>query len=95
MSDHPENRRRNGSASVVGEWSAGGDFLGSILAGLLIGFLADKALGTDPWLTVVMIIAGVAVGFWRMMESARQINPEARTLPRPAGATDPTGDGET
>jgi F0F1-type ATP synthase assembly protein I len=70
--------------TLAGDWSAGGDFLGSILAGLLIGYIADRVLGTKPWLTVVMIVAGFCVGFWRMVRSAQSINPVARTLPRPA-----------
>ncbi len=41
-------------------------FLGSILAGWLVGFLGDKALGTYPLLVVLGIIAGSVIGFWRM-----------------------------
>lgn len=41
-------------------------FFGSIMAGLLLGFLADKWLGTDPAFIVVGIIAGSVTGFWRM-----------------------------
>ncbi len=49
----------------------GGSFLTSILAGTLLGFLADKWLGTDPWLIVVGILAGAYTGFvrvWRYSE---------------------------
>jgi len=41
-------------------------FLGSILAGWLLGYLGDRALGTDPLLVVLGIIAGFVIGFWRM-----------------------------
>ena len=41
-------------------------FLGSILAGWLLGFLGDRALGTYPLLVVVGIVAGSVIGFWRM-----------------------------
>ncbi len=65
----PENygEGRPTSATVVGDWSVAGDFFGAILAGLLIGLAADYILNTQPWLVVIGIIAGFAVGFWRMV----------------------------
>jgi F0F1-type ATP synthase assembly protein I len=45
-------------------------FFGSIMAGLLVGFLGDKALGTYPLLVVIGIIGGSVVGFWRMWQIA-------------------------
>ncbi len=41
-------------------------FFGSIMAGLLLGFLGDKVLSTYPLLVVLGIIAGSIIGFWRM-----------------------------
>lgn len=43
-----------------------GTFLGSILAGWLLGFLGDQVFETYPLLVVVGIIAGFITGFWRM-----------------------------
>jgi len=43
-------------------------FFGAIMAGFLLGFLGDKWLGTDPWLVVIGIISGFAVGFWKMWQ---------------------------
>jgi F0F1-type ATP synthase assembly protein I len=39
----------------------------SILTFLLIGWLLDKWLKTDPWLVVTGIILGTAVGFFQLI----------------------------
>jgi hypothetical protein len=33
-------------------WIGGGSFLGSMLSGTLVGLLADRWLGTDPWFVI-------------------------------------------
>jgi F0F1-type ATP synthase assembly protein I len=43
-----------------------GAFFGSLMAGLLLGWLADHFLDTGPIFIVVGIVAGSVVGFWRM-----------------------------
>jgi len=57
---------------MVADWSASGDFLGAILAGMVVGLLGDWLLNTRPWLVVVGVIAGFAVGFWRMYQIAKE-----------------------
>ncbi len=47
-------------------WIAGGGFVSSILAGFLLGYLADRWLGTDPWLVISGIVVGAYNGFVRM-----------------------------
>ena len=34
-----------------------------IAVGTLIGFFLDKWLGTDPWLLIIFILAGIVAGF--------------------------------
>lgn len=41
-------------------------FFGSIMAGLLLGAIGDKLVGTYPLFVVIGIIAGSIIGFWRM-----------------------------
>lgn len=65
------------SASMMGDWSAAGDFFASILSGLLVGLAADYFLGTDPWLVIVGVIAGFVVGFWRMIAYSNRIMEQA------------------
>ena len=65
-------RKRPGLAQNV---SAGVDstaFFGSIMAGLLLGALADRLFDTYPLFIVIGIIAGSVVGFWRMWQIANR-----------------------
>jgi F0F1-type ATP synthase assembly protein I len=41
-------------------------FFGSLMAGLLVGWVADHFAGTRPVFIVIGIVAGACVGFWRM-----------------------------
>jgi ATP synthase protein I len=59
---------RPGSASG---WATSGSFAGSILSGFLLGYLADRWLGTDPWLVVIGIIVGAYAGFVRMWDYSK------------------------
>jgi len=53
--------------SAVNEgWMEGGSFLGSVLAGTLLGYFLDRWLGTDPWLVSIGIIVGAYAGFVQM-----------------------------
>jgi F0F1-type ATP synthase assembly protein I len=47
-------------------------FFASVMSGFLLGFLADKWLGTDPLLVVIGIVAGSATGFWKMWQIAKR-----------------------
>jgi F0F1-type ATP synthase assembly protein I len=64
----------NKPGSTVGSgWVASGSFLGSILSGFLLGYLADHWLGTEPWLVVIGIIAGSYSGFMRMWQYSKRM----------------------
>ena len=61
--------------SAVNEgWIHGGSFFGSILAGTLLGYFADKWLGTEPWLVVVGVLVGSYAGFVRVWQYMKQID---------------------
>lgn len=47
-------------------------FFATIMSGFLLGFLADRWLGTDPLLVVIGIIAGSVTGFWKMWQLAKR-----------------------
>ena len=63
--------------AMVGDWSTTGDFFGAILAGLVLGLVGDKVLGTAPWLVVLGVVAGFGVGFWKMFEFSKRIEDQA------------------
>lgn len=72
---------RGATAAVSEGWMAGGSFFGSVMAGTLLGWLADRWLDTDPWLVVAGSVAGSVAGFYRMWDLIR--TPTGKQ-PRPA-----------
>ena len=65
--------------SAVGDgWVEGGSFLSSILAGTLLGYLADQWLGTEPWLVVLGIAAGSYSGFMRIWNWSKRMEEDPR-----------------
>lgn len=66
-------------------WVAGGSLVGSVLSGVLIGFLLDRWLGTDPWLVIVFLLVGSYSGFmrlWRYAQAQGAIEDEERRRAR-------------
>jgi len=55
-------------------WMHGGSFLGSVIAGILIGYFADMWLGTDPWLVAFGLVAGSYAGFVKMWGYVKQLD---------------------
>ena len=62
-------------------WVGSGSFLGSILSGTLLGYLADLWLGTRPWLIVMGIIGGSYAGFMTMWSMAKKIDEARQSRP--------------
>jgi F0F1-type ATP synthase assembly protein I len=48
------------------------EFVGTIAAGVFVGYQLDAYLDTEPWLVAFMTIAGTAVGFYRMVQILRR-----------------------
>lgn len=59
-------------------WMEGGSFVSSILAGMLLGYLADLWLGTEPWLVVIGILAGTYSGFMRLWKYSAKMEEDPR-----------------
>ena len=60
-------------AAVSVGWIEGGSFFGSILSGTLLGYFADKWLGTDPWLVISGIALGTYSGFLRVWHYSKKM----------------------
>ena len=45
---------------------AGFQFTAAVLAGVLGGNWLDRKLGTSPWLLIVMVFSGAALGFYSL-----------------------------
>ncbi|GBE25948.1 putative F0F1-ATPase subunit [bacterium BMS3Bbin02] len=66
--------------AIVGEFSQGGDFLSSIVAGLLLGLLADHFLNTRPVFVIFGIVAGFSIGFYKLWLASAVLEREAERL---------------
>lgn len=53
-------------------WGRGGSFFGSIISGTLLGFFADKWLGTEPWLVIAGILVGTYSGYLNMWRWSKE-----------------------
>jgi ATP synthase protein I len=50
------------------------DFVGSVLAGALIGYFIDRGFDTEPYWTLGLMILGVVGGFVRLVRSLRRMD---------------------
>ncbi|MGF1549219.1 MAG: AtpZ/AtpI family protein [Sphingomonadaceae bacterium] len=71
--------RAEGRAEGRG-WAIGIEFVGAVLISTFIGYLLDGWLGTFPWLMILMLLLGFAVGIRRAIQTSHQYD------------TDPTND---
>jgi F0F1-type ATP synthase assembly protein I len=66
----------NGRAATAVRYAKYGavafEFVGSIAAGVFIGYQLDRYFATDPWLVMMMTIAGTVTGFYRMVQILRR-----------------------
>ena len=50
------------------------DFVGTVLAGALVGWLIDRQFDTEPYWTLGLLILGVVGGFIRLVRSLRRLD---------------------
>lgn len=62
------------TGAVRNGWAGAGNFSATILSGLLIGYLLDRWLNTEPWFTVSFIIVAAVGAFYRMMAWYKEQN---------------------
>jgi ATP synthase protein I len=55
-----------GSAMSLG-LRAGSEFVSAVIIGLGIGWVLDRALGTNPVFLIVFFLIGVAAGIWNVI----------------------------
>jgi len=46
----------------------------AVVAGLIVGWLLDRWLGTRPWLLVTGLVLGAAAGFYEFIRAATKIS---------------------
>lgn len=67
--DKEEVNRKTGLA-----YAAAFSLFAAVVAGLLLGWLLDRWLGTQPWLLVTGIVLGAAAGFYEFIRTAKRIS---------------------
>ena len=50
------------------------DFVGTALAGAVVGFLIDRKFDTEPYWTLGLLILGVVGGFARLVAALRRMD---------------------
>ena len=55
-------------------WMHAGSFVSSIIAGTLLGYFADRWLGTEPWLVVIGVVLGSYAGFVKMWQYIKELD---------------------
>ena len=65
--------RKDGPNPMVG---LGLQFVVTILVCLFLGQWVDWKLGTTPWMLLVGVLLGAALGMWMMIRSARDVSEE-------------------
>ena len=76
--------RTSGSSTNMGRAiRLGSEFIAAILVGTGIGFIADKVLGTQPWIMLVMLLVGFAAGILNVTRAVGEMN---KAAPPPPGS---------
>ena len=50
------------------------DFVGTVLAGAVVGWLIDRQFDTEPYWTLALLLLGVVGGFIRLVASLRRLD---------------------
>ena len=64
---------------IAGELTAiAFEFTGSVVAGVVVGYFADRHFGTEPWLLIVGTLLGTGAGFYRMLQILQHVQRRLR-----------------
>ena len=72
------NRKRQPDASYQAGQMVLSQLVGCPLGGGIVGWLLDRWFGTKPWLMLVMIFVGFAVGIWNVIRISNKATSDAR-----------------
>lgn len=69
------DKRSSSEGSMAG---LGIQFVITVMAFLFLGQWLDRRLGTIPWLLLLGVLLGAALGMWNMVRAARQAENDER-----------------
>lgn len=67
-----ENKNRGMYKGLASLASMGIMMVASTFVGLAIGYYLDRYFGTEPWLTLIFLLFGIAAGFKNMYEQVKR-----------------------
>lgn len=86
LASNPAPRRRELERTAVGRaWRLTVEMVAALVAGLGLGWLLDRWLGTGPWLLLAFLLLGAATGIWNAVKTAAAIGRAAEDEDRPEG----------
>ena len=69
MESDPEINRKSGLA-----YAAAVSLFTAVVAGLIVGWLLDRWLGSAPWLLVTGIVVGAVAGFYQFIRISSKLS---------------------
>lgn len=73
---------------ILNATTIGLQLVSATFIGLAVGYFLDRWLGTKPWLTIVMLVLGVAAGFKNVYEEVKRIQEYDRKSSGPGSRKD-------
>jgi len=71
--DREKGQRPEGTLRGISTLASMGiTMVASTFIGLLIGIYLDKRFGTKPWLTLILLVLGIAAGFRNIYTTAKR-----------------------
>jgi len=70
MRNEDEDANRKSGIAYAAAFS----LFGAVVAGLLLGWLLDRWLGTKPWLLVAGLILGSAAGLYEFIRASSKLS---------------------
>jgi ATP synthase protein I len=67
--DQQETNRKSGLA-----YAAAFSLFAAVVAGLGLGWLLDRWLGTRPWLMIAGLVLGAAAGFYEFIRTSSKLS---------------------
>jgi ATP synthase protein I len=70
----PDENKEDTNRKAGIAYAAAFSLFGAVVAGLLVGWLLDRWLGTKPWLLVAGVTLGSIAGFYELIRAASRLS---------------------